>query len=263
MVQTAALRDPADSRLTLVFTNSGGNVIFSDQKFLRAMGEKASAILSGIPLRNVLIFDSPTESKLFEGMRQRTTIEHISMEYLANDGSIIKSDSTAIAAMDERGNFMGMDIILNDPSLPMNISAFRSHSDVIRGFVEKEMNSRDPNHPRTFTQSYLVAQFNTLQVLLARIGGPAARSVLENIANEAAKNMGMPIHMENGYLSFGRKDINIQVYKGLLQAVTGYAVDVLGKQTVKREMLLVDKFVSQGTLELLSQMDLRIFSEDQ
>jgi hypothetical protein len=37
---------------------------------------------------------------------------------------------------------------------------------------------------------------------------------------------------------------------------------VIGKNIVKREMLLVDKFVGPGTLELISQMDLRIFSSD-
>jgi len=74
--------------------------------------------------------------------------------------------------------------------------------------------------------------------------------------------MGLPIIMKNGNLNFLKKDFDVQVYRSLLQTGTDYAVIVVGKNTVKREMLLVDKFVGHGTLELISQMDLRIFSAE-
>ena len=171
-----------------------------------------------------------------------------------------------LSAIDENGNFLGMDLVLKKPGKPEGMADaamnFTTHSDVIEAYVEMEMNSRNPVQPRTFTQSYLVVQFNILQIMLARIVGPASRQAFESIVNSTASSMGLPISMEKGNLIFSKKDIDIQGYRSLLQTASNYAVIVVGKSIVKREMLLVDKFVGRGTLELISQMNLRLFSAE-
>jgi hypothetical protein len=252
--------------LTFLFTNSQGNVIFADKKFIDVFWDKSANILGGEQLRNILIMDSKTENQLIEAIKQKSIVENMTVTYSTAAGDTVKSDSTILADIDENGNFMGMDIVLHHMSPPNHLSdnptKIMTHSDVIKAFVEMEMNSRNPLQPRTYIQSYLVAQFNVLQIVLARIGGPATRLVFEKLANSTARSMELPIFMEKGNLNFSKKDIDIQGYRSLLQTTSNYAAIVVGRNIVKREMLLVDKFVGRGTLELISQMDLRIFSAE-
>ena len=82
------------------------------------------------------------------------------------------------------------------------------------------------------------------------------------VINRVANSLALQIAMMNGHLEFERKDVNMQGYREFINTVVGYATDVLGKQVVKKEMLIVDRFVGAGTLELITQMDLRIFTAD-
>ena len=255
-----------DNPLAFIFTNSQGNLIFSDQKFIQDLGDKSANIQSGEPLHALLLMDSNTEKQLIEAVKKKSIVENMAVSYSTAAGNTVKSNSTIIAAVDENGNFLGMDLVLKNESHPNNLSdtetKIMTHFDVIKAYVEMEMNSRNPVKPRTFTQSYLVAQFNMLQIMLARIGGSASRQTFEKLANSTAGSMGLPIYMENGHLNFSKKDIDIQGYRSLLQTTSNYAVIVVGRNIVKQEMLLVDIFVGHGTLELISQMDLRIFSAE-
>lgn len=266
MDQSTNTENQSDYSLALIFTNSSGNVIFSDQKFIRVLGDMSERVLSGVPLRNILPMDPRTESQLIEAVKQKSIIEDMAVSYRTAAGITVQSGSTILSVIDENRNFLGMDLVLNYVSLPDNKSSnapkILTHSDVIKAYVEMEMNSRNPSQPRTYTQSYLVAQFNVLQIMLARIAGPATRLTFEKIANSTASSIGLPIYMEKGCLNFTKKDINIQGYRSLLQTTVNYAVNAVGKNIVKREMLQVDKFVGHGTLELISQMDLRIFSAE-
>jgi hypothetical protein len=251
---------------TFIFTNTGGNVIFSDQKFINILGDKSANILSGEPLHTFLRMDSRTEKQIIEELKQKSIVKNMAVSYSTATGDTVQSRSTILAAIDENGNFLGMDLVLHPMATSNNLTdnaiKIMTRSDATKAYVEMELNSRNPLKPRTFIQSYLAAQFNVLQIILARIGGPAARLTFENIANRTAASMGLPINMVKGQLNFSRMDINQQGYRSLLQSTTGYAVNVIGKNIVKREMLNVDKFLGSGTLELISQMDLRIFSAD-
>ena len=251
---------------TLIFTNPSGNVIFSDYRFIQVMGEFGSKILYGLPLRNILIMDSDSISRLAEVSQQKPLFENISISHRTLSGDTVESNATLIAVTGENGNFLGTDVVLYPLSQPnpaaADITKIMTHSDVIRTYVEMELNSPNSPHPRTFTQSYLVVQFNMLQIMLARLGGPDMRLTFEKIVNSTARYMGLPILMERGYLGFSRKDVDINGYRSLLQTASDYAVTVIGRNTVKREMLLADKYVGEKTLELITKMGLRIFSSD-
>jgi hypothetical protein len=246
-----------------IFTNSQGIVFFSDLNFIRTLGIQPDQIISGRTLSNILIMDPRTEGQLIESVRQKARIEEFPVLFRSASGNDIQSTGTAVAALDENRNFLGMDLVLmNHQGSSQSVETtppILTHNDVLKAYVEKEMNPRTAEPPRTFIQSYLVAQFNAVQILLARIGGPGPRLAFEKVANQTASSMGLPINMESGHLYFFGKDINILGYRNILQATMNYAVNVVGKNTVKKEMLQVDKYVGQGTLELISQMDLRIF----
>lgn len=264
MDQTNNIADQFDHPPAFIFTNSQGIVFFSDLNFIRVLGIRPDQIISGTSLSHILLMDPRTEGQLIESVKQKSRVEELPILFRNASGNIIQSNGTAVAVLDENTNFMGMDLVLmNRPDSSQTAekrTSILNHDDVLKTYVEKEMNTRAANLPRTFIQSYLVAQFNVVQIILTRIGGPGSRLVFEKIANQTASSMGLPINMENGHLYFSAKDINIQGYRNLLQTTMNYAVNVVGKNIVKREMLLVDKYIGHGTLELISQMDLRIFS---
>jgi len=252
-----------DNSLAFIFTNSRGIAFFTDLNFMRMLGNPAAQINSGVSLSHILLMDLRTEGQLIESVKQKAKPEHLPLPFRTAFGNVIETNGTVVPALDENRNFLGLDLVLTNPpkagQIPGQTTPILTHADVIRAYVEMEMNLRDADRPRTYIQSYLVTQFNVVQIMLARIGGPGSRLIFERIANNTASSMGLPISMENGHLNFSKKDINIQGYRSLLQTAMNYAVDVVGKNIVKKEMLLVDKFVGHGTLELISQMDLRIF----
>jgi hypothetical protein len=266
MDQPNSPENQLEAPLAFLFTNPQGTVFFSNYGFIRMVGNLSAQIISGVSLNHILLLDLRTEAHLIETVKQNSRVDQISIPFRSASGAVIHSNGTAVAAQDENRNFMGMDLVLakrSPSSQTVEVTpSILTHADVIKAYVEMEMSSRDADQPRTYIQSYLVSQLNVVQIMLARIGGAGARVAFEKIANHTASSMGLPIKMENGHLNFSKKDINIQGYRSLLQTTINYAVDVVGKNFVKKEMLLVDKFVGRGTLELISQMDLRIFSAE-
>ena len=96
-----------------------------------------------------------------------------------------------------------------------------------------------------------------LQVLLARMGGAEARNTLERVVNEIPAKHGIAIRMQNGYLEFNQKSLDISIYRAILQNAIHYATDVIGRRIVGQEMMKVDSQLEPGLLRLLTEMDLR------
>ena len=246
-----------------IFTNAGGNVIFTDNTYLKITGDSSSRVIPGDSLQNILPLDSGFVTRMIEAIKQKNRLEQLDLPIRSIYGSMEESTCTGIAALDENGNFIGIDLILNNSRAAGQKSnpgsPFQTHSDVLRCYVEKVLNEGNLLKSRTFIQSYIVAQFDTIQILLSRIVGPAARQAFELITNHTAKSNAIPLFMKNGRLEFNQRNIDIQGYRNLLKTSVTYAVHVLGRQIVKREMLSVDKYIGSGTLDLITQMDLRVF----
>ncbi len=261
MDQTDTLAAENTDTLAFIFTNAGGNVILADRGYLRLVGDISSRSVSGEMLHNILPISSESAGQLMVMTRRSLHLDQVTIPIHAMDGTTLRSNCTAIAALDEKGNFIGTDLVLNISPISAedNVIKLQTHSDVVKAFVENVINEGNLQNSRTFFQSYLVAQIEVIQILLSRISGLAARNVFENVVNEAAKSYALPITMRSGHLEFDRRDINIQGYRSFINFTVKYAVDVLGRQIVKREILMVDKFIGPGTLELITQMDLRIF----
>lgn len=250
--------------LAFIFTNASGNVIFADRGYLQLIGDPSHRSISGEMLNNILPISAESANQLMNMTRRSLHLDQVAIPIHTVDGTTLKSNCTAIAALDEKGNFIGADLVLQFPPVEeAGIAAkFQTHNDVVKAFVENVMSEGNQQYARTFFQSYLVAQVEVIQILLSRISGLAARNAFEMVVNESSKSKALPISMRSGHLEFERNDINIQGYRSFINALVGYAVDVLGRQAVKREVLMVDKFVGSGTLELITQMDLRIFLAD-
>jgi hypothetical protein len=264
MNQTGSISGEITQKLAFIFTNASGNVIFADQGYLQLIGDSSNRSVSGEKLNNLLGVDSESAEKLVVMTRKLQRFDQLGIPIHAMDGTILNSIGTSITTKNESGNVIGIDLVLKIPPLQAGVEPdnIQTHVDVVKAFVENTMIVGSRNYSRTFLQSYLVAQVDVIQILLSRINGVAARNAFEIVVNHVAKANALPISMKNGHLEFQRKDINIQDYRNFINHIIGYAVDVLGRQVVKKEVLMVDKFIGSGTLGLISQMDLRIFLTD-
>lgn len=264
MNQTDTLTVENTDTLAFIFTNAGGNVIFADRGYLQLIGDSSNRSISGDMLNTILPISAESANQLMAMTRRSLHLDQMAIPIHTVDGITLRSNCTATAALDEKGNFIGTDLVLEIPPVEEAgfAAKFQTHSDVVKAFVENVMSEGHRQYSRTFFQSYLAAQVEVIQILLSRISGLAARNALETVVNEAAKSKALPISMRYGHLEFERKDINIQGYRSFINSLVEYAVDVLGRQAVKREVLMVDKFIGSRTLELITQMDLRIFLAD-
>jgi len=246
--------------LVLLFTNAEGNAVFADQNYLRLSGESAET-LSGKPLHRILPLDPHATEQLVEMVRHSGHIDGMPIPVRTASGALWLSNCAAVAAHDEYDDFIGVDLVLRQASFPTEGmgSKLLTHVDVLRTYAGILVNEGSLHESRTFIQSYLAAQIGTLQIMLARIGGPAARLTLEHIANQAAERHALPLSLYNGYLIFFRKEIGLQDYRIFLDTAIRYAVDVLGERNVKREMLALDRSIAPGTLELIAPISPRTF----
>jgi hypothetical protein len=63
--------------------------------------------------------------------------------------------------------------------------------------------------------------------------------------------------MQNGYLEFHQKSMDISVYRLVLKTAIRYASDAIGQRIVGQELIRVDNQLDSGLLRLLTEMDLR------
>jgi len=252
--------------IAILFTNSGGGVVFVDQNYLRLTRQPAARTVAGERLEALLPIEPHSVAKMIRAIDQGAYLEHVPISVNTTTGSIFPAMFSGIAAHDEKGNFIGADILLNEPvedtahGLVMTVP---KHADVLGAYVGEVFAEAGQSQARTFMQAYVVAQVDMLQVLLSRMGGPDMRRTFERILNEAAQKNQIWAGMQDGHLDFTRKSMDFGAYRTLLVAAVGYAVSAIGQHMVAQEMRAVDHFVDPGMLELLTQMNLRsIFTSD-
>ncbi len=226
LASDATVKSPYPS--VLLFTNAEGNVVFADQNYLHVSGESAG-VLNGEPLHRALPLDPHTTQQLVEMVRRSGHVDGMPIPVRTASGALWLSSCVAVAAHDEYDDFIGVDLVLRQTSFPTGDKRSRllTHADVLRTYAEILVNEGSLHESRTFIQSYLAAQIGTLQIMLARIAGPAARITLERIANQTAERHALPLSIYNGHLIFFKKDIGLQGYRTFLDTAIRYAVDVL------------------------------------
>ena len=255
--QAQAGHDP----LAILFTNSGGRVIFANRNFLDMAEETPSKTVSGEQrLEAILPIEPRTMSKIISVLSGSGFIDRMPVSMLTTTGKPLSVLFSGVAAFGAKGDYIGADIFLLRQFTPAppdspTVPALR-HTAILKMYVaEVFAGTRSQGH--TYMQGYVVAQIEVLQVLLARMGGPEARNTLERTVNEVLARHAVPARMKNGYLEFDQKSIDISIYRVVLQAAIRYARDAIGQRVVGQEMLKVDSQLDAGLLQLLTQMDLR------
>ena len=249
----------------MVFTSRVGQLVFVNRKFARLVGDTRSGTMGS--LQDVLPIPSNSFNQLIETVQNSSNGQtaHFPVSMPTPQGQIWKSNCSAVAAFDIQGAIIGIDLVLADavpPAVEGTIPGVQTHSDTVMNYVQDVFNESKVRQSATFTQSYLIAHLEVLQILLARMAGPATRPAFEQIINITAHDYLIPCVIQLGHLTFTEKNIDIQKYIVLLKTAASYAINVLGRQTVKQEMLRVDQFIEPGLLQLVSQWDLNAVFQD-
>jgi hypothetical protein len=251
--------EAAHNPLAILFTNSGGKVVFTNRNFLLLTEETASQAVAGENLQAILPVESQSITKIIGVITGRGFVDKIPVSVLTGTGKTLPVLFSGVAAYGTKGDYIGADIFLHKgftPAAPDSptVPALR-HTAVLKVYVS-EVFAGTRLQGTTFIQAYVVAQIEVLQVLLARMGGPEARRTLERTVNEVLDGHAVPAHMQNGYLEFHHKSIDISIYRLVLRAAIRYARDAIGQRIVGQEMMKVDGQLDKGLLQLLTQMDL-------
>jgi hypothetical protein len=103
---------------------------------------------------------------------------------------------------------------------------------------------------------YIAAQIDALRVLLIRTGGQKVGDRLEEILNETAQNNGWGVRMNSSQLEIAEGGVRSDVYRGLISKAITYAISVIGKKLVARQMNAVDEQLGERGHELSLELGL-------
>lgn len=267
MSAPAAVRIQDPYSPAMVFTSRAGQVVFVNRKFTRLFGNMASIQSGGASIQTIL----PIQPKSVDQLINSIQINgygfnaQFPVSIPIFEGKNWESTCNASAAFDAKGGMIGIDLVLEtvNPTTSTELTpAGQTHSQVVMHYAKDVLDESKAQQSGTYIQSYLIAQLEVMQIMLARVGGPASRLSLEQIVTKTAKQYVIPCSILNGHITFAEKNIDIQKYSVLVQSAIRYAIDVVGKQIVKQEMMTVDKFFEPGLLQLVSQLDLKTIFND-
>lgn len=231
----------------LVMTNMLGHVIFMDHpcmKMLKRHQREARAII-GKPLHDVLGVEKRITDDILKQVGTAGIIDHLEFEVRDAHGATFPVMCQAVATRDDRGEFVGADINLRDIS-----SALNPHQMHDFETAEKRLDTTE----ESFLQTYFTAQLRALSDLVVQLGGPRMGRNLEAIINETAERNVWPVRIQNGEVHVELRSNDADIYRALLAKAVVYAVKLIGKKMVSREMQAVEKKMDARILEVVKEL---------
>jgi serine/threonine-protein kinase len=232
----------------LLMTNMLGQVIFVDSPFLKLVKRHHSDArnIIGKPLYGVLGIPQSQVDNLIKEVSKSGRVEGMRMEIRDTQGKTITVMCSAVATKDDKNTFVGADVTLRPISDVIITSGdFQT--------MDKHLDTRE----ETFLQTYFTAQMEALRDLVIQLGGKRLGTNLEKIINETAQRNVWPVSMENGKVSVQMRNTEADAYRALLAKAVTYAVSLVGKRMVSKEMEAVDKKIDARVLELVKQLHMR------
>jgi serine/threonine-protein kinase len=232
----------------LLMTNMLGQVIFVDSpclKLLKRHHSEARTII-GKPLAEVLAIPAKQVEQMIQEVGKKGRLDHLRLDIHDSQGKSLPVNATVVATKDDKNTFVGADITLRPASDTINIA-------VDFDTVDERLDTRE----ETFLQTYFTAQIEALRDLLIQLGGKRLALNLESIINETAQRNVWPVGMENGKVKVELKNTDADIYRALLAKAVAYAITIVGKRMVAKEIQAVDKRLDARVMELVSQLRLR------
>jgi hypothetical protein len=251
MDQTQA-RENSPVTTGLVFTNTQGAVIFVDHPFLDMLRFGETVQVTGEPLYKVLGLDEKLTKALLDEVQKSGTVKHRALQVTRPDGSQFDVHCSATATRDSKGRFIGADITLRRER------AAGEESDALTNTQVRSALAR-PGSPEdnVFVQLYFTTHLKSLYILMVRLLGLWVREHLDRIINEVSTENGWSIRIQDGLFLSDLNESSVIVFRGLIVPTMDYAVNMIGRKVVSREVEKVDSGFHPGLLKLADQAGLR------
>lgn len=247
------------SGLSMLFTDSQGMVVFADRNFARLAHHMHERFDLRGPLHKVLGIGKDYADDMLANVKANGLFTGRTVEAHTRSGELLPMWSTSVATYDDQSEFIGADLIIsNTISGPHANILLTNHIDVLTVHVQQTMAESRSVHHQTYIQAYMGAQFTVLQVLLARMAGPLLRDVLEAQLVRQCETANWPLAVREGELTFTRTNAPFQVYGEFQKMAVSYAASVVGRKVVTKELAILDSQLDPGTLELVTDLGLRL-----
>jgi serine/threonine protein kinase len=233
----------------LLMTNMLGHVIFVDNQCLNILKRhhNEARTIVGKPLHEVLGIEQQLAKQLIQTISTQGQIELVELEIKNSRDSEVQVACSALATLDDKGDFVGADISL----LPLpKVSDAPSSSKF--STAQPAINTQES----TYLQDYFISQLEALYQLSANWGGKKIANHFENLINEAGQRNVWPISMEKGQIAVELKSTDVDMYKALLARGMDYTAHILGTKQVVKEMEYVNKNTDPNILVFVQALGL-------
>lgn len=236
---------PAESLQALLMTNTLGQVIFVDQPCLRLLKRhhNEARTIIGKPVHEVLGIDKPTIDQFIQQVGKRGRVEEQKVDIKDAFGTLISVMWSATATQDDKNSFVGADITLKPiQDVVVNTSDFET--------VDRRVDTTD----ESYMQTYFVKQLQTLRDSMVQLGGKRLGTNLDKIINDTAQRNVWPITMFDGQIEVDLQSNNADIYRALLSKGIAYAVSLIGKKLVIKNMQVVDRQFDAHVLKVVGEL---------
>jgi hypothetical protein len=242
-----------EQAIGLLFTDMSGQVIFADPFFLRLMNYSEAGVVTGEPLHKALGLEQKAAKQILDDLRDSGNIENRIVEIPRPSGKPIRLAFNAVATFDPGGMYIGADITLNvvDSKIDTAEIRIKDHADVINTKIQQSLASTlniEIDENMALRAIYFNTQLEALYVLVSRLLGIKATTQLDSVVNKTATKNYWSITIKNGHFTSDLSSASETIYTTLLKEAVNFAVDMIGKKVVTREIQTVDSKMDAKTL---------------
>ncbi len=238
---------PAETLQALLMTNTLGQVIFVDQPCLRLLKRhhNEARMIIGKPIHEVLGLDKSVTDTFIQQVGKRGRVEQQRIDIKDSFGAPISVMWSATATQDDKNAFVGADISLKPvQDIIVNTNDFQT--------VDRRVDTTD----ESYLQNYFIKQMQTLRDSMVKLGGKRLGNNLDKIINETAQRNVWPVTMNEGQIKIDLHSNDADVYRALLSKGIAYAVNLVGKKMVIKEMQAVDKQFDAMVMRVANELNI-------
>ncbi|MEP6987470.1 MAG: hypothetical protein ABI970_17835, partial [Chloroflexota bacterium] len=236
---------PTETTQALLMTNTLGQVIFVDQPCLRLLKRhhNEARTIIGKPIHEVLGVNKQLTDQLIQQVGKRGRVEQQRVDIKDAFGTSIGVMWSATATQDDKNAFVGADITLKPlQSLPINSADFDT--------LDRRIDTTD----ESYMQTYFIQQMQALRDSMVKLGGKRLGTNLDKIINDTAQRNVWPVTMVDGKIDVDLHTNDADVYRALISKGIAYAVSLVGKKMVIKEMQAIDKQFDAKVLKVVSEL---------
>jgi hypothetical protein len=242
-----------------LFTNQRGQVVFVDHSFLKLMDYSEGSTLSGEPFHKALKLNPKTAEQLLEEIQKKGELSDRLVELTELTPLNTLVSISGVATYDQNGSYLGANVTLRKVIKEAKLSTKERLAIVKDGVTaiapEPTIPAEIPEH-RMFVELYFTTHIRALYVLLSRLIGLNAQKNVDKVINAVAAQRGVAIQIENGLFLTDITDIDYESLRTVLAEVIAYALNVIGRKIVVKEIQAVDGQMHPGVMKLADEAGL-------